>query len=245
VAPGMIQRPIRCPIRHPETEPMDHDRIIELLEPLLTSRRLERMGQVLDSRSDQAAFVFEAMTDPHNLSAALRSLDAFSFQDAWLISPGERLGLSRGITIGSERWLTLHRPPGVAECFAELRGRGYAIYASHLGEGETVGLHELDFSRRTALVFGNEHAGVSGEVLELADASFRIEMHGFVESLNLSVAVAVSAHHARTELNRLEDRAGSPGLYALAPERRRELYAHWLRGSVRRAEKILAEAGIK
>ena len=43
-----------------------------------------------------------------------------------------------------------------------------------------------------ALVFGNEHRGVSNEALALADARYAIPMLGFVQSLNVSVAAAVS-----------------------------------------------------
>jgi tRNA (guanosine-2'-O-)-methyltransferase len=89
----------------------------------------------------------------------------------------------------------------------------------------------VDFSRRTALVFGNEHLGVSPDVLAGADGAFRIDMLGFVQSLNLSVAVAISAFHA-AQAARLH----------LAPQRQRALYAQWLRQSVKHAERILAEA---
>jgi tRNA (guanosine-2'-O-)-methyltransferase len=47
-----------------------------------------------------------------------------------------------------------------------------------------------------ALVFGSEHRGVSEEALALADVQFVIPMHGFVQSLNVSVAAAVSLARA-------------------------------------------------
>ncbi|HUJ74392.1 MAG TPA: RNA methyltransferase, partial [bacterium] len=167
--------------------------VIARLEPLLLPRRIQRMRAVLATRTDHVAFVFERMTDPHNLSAALRSLEAFSFQDAHWIAPGEKLGLSHLITRGTERWLSLHLHPDAQACVAALRGHGYAIYASQVppagaagegGAGEPdhggagVPLHALDLSRRTALLFGNEHAGVTPELLALADGSFHIATLG-------------------------------------------------------------------
>ena len=47
-----------------------------------------------------------------------------------------------------------------------------------------------------ALVFGSEHRGVSPDALALADVQFVIPMHGFVQSLNVSVAAAVSLARA-------------------------------------------------
>lgn len=218
------------------------DRVAATLEPLLRPRRIERMKSVLGTRSDHVAFVFEQMVDPHNLSAALRSLDAFSFQDAYLVDPRARLGFSRRITQGTERWLTLHEPDSLETCVDDLRSRGYRVLASHLQQGGAVSITELDFRQRVALVFGNEHEGVSDKALALSDGCFRIDMLGFVESLNLSVAVALCAHHARRELNRLSLESGEPDCFLLTESRRREIYDSWLKRSVRRSDEILAES---
>lgn len=219
------------------------ERVVARLEPLLTEARIRRMRSVLAVRSDHVAFVFERMIDPHNLSAALRSLDAFSFQDAHLVRPGGRLGLTRGITIGAERWLTLHEAPSSQACLSGLKEAGYRVYASHLGGGEARPLTEIDFGRRTALVFGNEHLGVSEEMLALADARFRIDMLGFAQSLNLSVAVAVSAFHARREIERLRPADPAPARFDLTEARRQSLYEQWLRHSVKHADRIVGEEG--
>lgn len=217
--------------------------VIAHLEPLLRPRRVQRMKAVLEGRSDHVAFVFEAMVDPHNLSAVLRSLDAFSFQDVYMVRPTERVGLARGVTQGTERWLSLHVLDSAEACFRRLREAGYRVLASRPGAGEaSTPLRELDFGGRLALVFGNEHAGVSEEVVARADGTFHIGMLGFVDSLNLSVAAAVSAFHARQQLRRLAAEAGDPERYRLPPARRRAVYETWLRGSVRRAEEILEQA---
>ena len=100
------------------------ERIITCLEALLTENRVRRMREVLSRRTDHVTFVFENMVDPHNLSAVLRSMDALSIQDAHLITPGERLELSRGITIGAERWLSLHRHNSTASCMEALKRCG-------------------------------------------------------------------------------------------------------------------------
>lgn len=215
-------------------------RVIETLEPLVTPQRARRLRQVLAARSEQVAFVFERMIDPHNFSAALRTLDAFSFQSVHQVHPGERLGFSRGITIGAERWLTLETAADTESCFAELRSRGYRILASDLRAETPVELADIDFAAPTALVFGNEHLGVSEEVRRLADGSFRIAMHGFSQSFNLSVSVALCAFRARQELDRLAGQGDPPGNFALSEARRLALHAQWLKQSVRNADAILA-----
>lgn len=221
--------------------------VVARLAPLVTPERLERMRSVLAGRSGHVAFVFERMIDPHNFSAALRSLDAFGFQDVHLVQPGDRLDLSRNISIGADRWLSLHQPVDSAACVAGLHAQGYRVLASHVvPHAETPDLTELDFSEPVALVFGNEHAGVGAELLDLADGRFRIGMRGFVESLNLSVSVAVSAWQVRQELSRLQAAAlqrGAPedaARYGLPPARQEALLAQWLRRSFRYSDAILA-----
>ncbi len=230
------------------------DRIIQRLEPLTTPRRRGRMKAVLARRSAHVVFVFDRMVDPHNLSAVLRTMDAFSFQDAHLIEPQERVALARKITIGADRWLTIHEHADAIECLEALRGQGYRVLASQVtgtgagsppegGAGPRTGrLTEIDFRQPTALVFGNEHLGLSGEVEARADGGFHIEMLGFAESFNLSVAAALCAFHARREVERLMKESARPESFLLSEARRREVYAGWLKTTVKRSEEILAQA---
>jgi len=223
------------------------DLVIARLEPMVLARRAERMQRVLASRSAHVQFVFEDLVDPHNLSAALRSLEAFSFQDVHLVNPAARIEFARKVTSGSERWLSLHDHDSLLRCVESLEARGFRVLASHLEAPDREGrpalaLTGIDWVQPTALIFGNEHAGVSEQALALAHGTFRIDMRGFVESLNLSVAAAITAFQARCAIDRMAKESEDPTRFALPPERQRELYAEWLRKTVRNAERILSEA---
>jgi len=52
-----------------------------------------------------------------------------------------------------------------------------------------------------ALVFGNEHSGVSEEIIAMADGNFIIPQVGIIKSLNISVACAVSLYEAFRQKN--------------------------------------------
>ena len=54
---------------------------------------------------------------------------------------------------------------------------------------------EVDFTKPTALVLGNEKDGASREMIEAADHRIIIPMNGFVQSFNISVAGALSLYH--------------------------------------------------
>ena len=76
-----------------------------------------------------------------------------------------------------------------------MRQRFDKIYTTHLSKDAT-GLYELDFTQKVALVFGNEHGGLSEETIALADGNFLIPQVGIIKSLNISVACAVSVYEA-------------------------------------------------
>src|SRR5204862_1991462 len=86
------------------------------------------------------------------------------------------------------------------ECFAALRKSYSKIYTTHLS-ADAVSLHELNLTESVALVFGNEHSGVSEEIIAMADGNFIIPQVGIIKSLNISVACAVCLYEAFRQKN--------------------------------------------
>jgi tRNA (guanosine-2'-O-)-methyltransferase len=86
-----------------------------------------------------------------------------------------------------------------------------------------------------ALVFGNESRGVSEEALARADARYVIPMRGFVQSLNVSVAAAVSLAHAVERRVHERGRHGDLG-EAEAAELRQRFYGLAVRQRARIAK---------
>ena len=93
------------------------------------------------------------------------------------------------------KWLSVHQFTDAVACFAQLRKHYKKIYTTHLSS-DAVGLHELNLTEPVALVFGNEHSGVSEEIIAMADGNFIIPQVGIIKSLNISVACAVSLYEA-------------------------------------------------
>jgi tRNA (guanosine-2'-O-)-methyltransferase len=61
---------------------------------------------------------------------------------------------------------------------------------------DAVSLFDVDLTQPVALVFGNEHDGVSEEARNAADGNVIIPQVGMIQSLNISVACAVSLFEA-------------------------------------------------
>lgn len=95
--------------------------------------------------------------------------------------------------ISPEKWLRLRRWSNSTDCWKKLKAEGLQICVTSLQSSKP--LQEIDWSRPTALVLGNEKDGVSPELLAHADERVIIPMDGFVQSLNISVAGAVSLYH--------------------------------------------------
>jgi tRNA (guanosine-2'-O-)-methyltransferase len=166
---------------------------LRLGEPgYLLPERKARIDQVVANRTRTLTVVMEAFCDSQNVNAVLRTCEAFGVQDLHVIEgvmkPYDR---NKKVSQNADKWLDVHRWKETSACLEHLRAEGFAVYATHLGPGSR-GLPELPFTGKVALVFGNEHRGVSAEALALADARYAIPMFGFVQSLNVSVAAAVS-----------------------------------------------------
>ena len=158
--------------------------------------RKARIDQVVAHRTRTLAVVMEALCDPQNVNAVLRTCEAFGVQDVHVVEgvmkPYDR---NKKVSQNADKWLDVVRWKSAAECLGALKARGFKVYATHL-DGQARALRELSFAGRVALVFGNESRGVSKEALELADARYAVPMRGFVRSLNVSVAAAVSIAQA-------------------------------------------------
>jgi tRNA (guanosine-2'-O-)-methyltransferase len=189
-----------------------------------SSRRIEKTKRVLAARQPDLTVVMENIHDPHNVSAVLRSCDAVGIMQVQLLYNVEKFPrIGKKSSSSANKWLTWNKYTTVDECYAALRAEGFRIYATHLGT-RAVSLYDVDLAEKVALVFGNEHRGVSEEAATKADCNIVIPMVGMIQSLNISVACAVSLYEAlRQRLAR--GHYNSPKLSAQQLD---ELFAEWI-----------------
>lgn len=161
----------------------------------MTPERTSRILEVLKHRQPDLTVVLENVHDPHNISAVMRTCDSVGVQEVYIlntkIAKHKKFGSKSSASAAS--WLTIHQFDNTGACFDAIRHKFDKIYATHLGVSSSS-LYELNLTERVALVFGNEHAGVSEDVLQLCDGNFIIPQVGMVKSLNISVACAVSLY---------------------------------------------------
>lgn len=167
------------------------------MQAIMTPERSQKLTRVLNHRQPDLAVVLENVFDPHNISAVMRTCDSVGIQDVYVLTTRiprhEKWG--RRSSSSAHKWLTVHQFDNLEECLQALRQRYSRIYTTHLA-ANSVGLYQLDLTQSVALVFGNEHGGCSEEIIAAADGNFIIPQVGIIQSLNISVACAVSVYEA-------------------------------------------------
>lgn len=190
----------------------------------MTPERHHKLTSVLNKRQGDIAIVMENVFDPHNISAVMRTCDAVGVQDIYILNTKIPRHKKWGAKSSSSaaKWLTVHQFENTEACVAELRKNYSTILTTHLSS-DAVGLHQIDFTKSIALVFGNEHSGVSDEMRAIADGNFIIPQVGIIRSLNISVACAVTLYEAFRQKNN----AGQYNQQSLSDVRYNELFKEW------------------
>jgi len=174
-----------------------------------TAERVNKLKAVLEKRQKSITVVMENIADSHNVSACLRSCDAVGILDVCFVyHSGQSFPtLGEASSASARKWLGKRKFTTIEECYNVLRSEGKKIFTTHLSK-KSVSLYDLDLTQNVALVFGNEHSGVSAEAVEMADGNFLIPQVGVIQSLNISVACAVSVFEAmrQRQIKRMFDK---------------------------------------
>jgi len=161
-----------------------------------TDNRKQRILDVLARRQKDLSIVLNNIHDPHNVSAVLRSCDAFGVGTAHLLytdTPFPQLGHKSSAS--AKKWVELKRHRSARELVETLRAGHVQVLSTGFGRNARP-LTAWDMTLPTAVILGNEHDGVADELQELACDHIYIPMQGMVQSLNVSVAAAVILYEA-------------------------------------------------
>ncbi len=161
-----------------------------------SEKRTSKINSVVSARQYSLKVVIENIHDPHNVSAIFRTCDAAGVPKVSLIYTEESFPkIGKKSSASAFKWVEKEKYKSVDDCYSKLRNDGFVIYASAITE-HSKNLYDIDLTKKCAIVFGNEHRGVSDEAAQKADEIFLIPMYGMVQSLNVSVACAVTLYEA-------------------------------------------------
>lgn len=161
-----------------------------------TERRIERVREVVRRRRRDLRLVLANIHDPHNVSAILRSCDAFGVGEVDLYYTDTAFpNLGAKSSASAKKWVARKRHADAAALVGGLRGQGYQILSTGFSETARP-LMDWDMTGPTAIMLGNEHRGVDPELDALVPDQIYVPMMGMVQSLNVSVAAAVILYEA-------------------------------------------------
>ena len=225
--------------------------IVSHLGEFVSPARLKRLTDVSQARTNNLVLVLDRVNNDHNISAILRSADAFGVNQIHIVE--SNFDNSSGVSKGSERWLSIQSHSSDKEVIDLLNSTGHKIVVlqpkyhptqnspepkhSALEQStckQSVPVFNLPFHDKLALVFGNENLGVSKEFQNMATYYSYIPMLGFVESLNVSVACAITLF-----CSLISSANAQRQVPALGIEEQQQLLASWLVKDINNGEAVL------
>ena len=164
----------------------------------MSPERFARITQMLNRRQPELTVCLEQVHKPHNLAAIVRTADAVGVSDVHATWSDQAMRLSGKSATGSQNWVNVHSHDSVTDAVKELRAQGMQIIATNLSD-TAIDFREVDYTKPTAILMGQEKHGISDEALALADQDVIIPMVGMCQSLNVSVASALILYEAQRQ----------------------------------------------
>ncbi|MCW2487976.1 tRNA (guanosine(18)-2'-O)-methyltransferase TrmH [Candidatus Symbiopectobacterium sp. NZEC127] len=164
----------------------------------MTPERYARIKEMLTSRQPDLTVCMEQVHKPHNISAVIRTADAVGVHQVHAVWPTSRMRTLVSSAAGSNSWVQVKTHRTIADAVSHLKAQGMQILATNLS-ARAVDFREVDYTRPTCILLGQEKTGITQEALALADQDIIIPMTGMVQSLNVSVASALILYEAQRQ----------------------------------------------
>ncbi len=155
--------------------------------------------EVLSKRQKDLTLIIDNVWDPHNVSAILRSCDAFGVYGIHLYyTESSWPELDSKASASGKKWVErkIHSDP--AAMIGGLREQGYQVLRTGFSDSARP-LMDFDLSKPSAVILSNEHSGTAPELAELVPDEVYIPMQGMIRSFNVSVAAAIILYHGFTQ----------------------------------------------
>ncbi len=164
----------------------------------MTTARYHKVLKMLSKRQPDLTILAEDVHKPHNLSAMLRSCDAVGIGTVHATNPTGGIATFNETSASAEKWVRVQVHPDIQMAVSAVRAQGMQLFAAHFSE-KALDYRDVDYTKPSCILFGNEKWGVTDEAAALADAHVIIPMLGMVPSLNVSVATAIILFEAQRQ----------------------------------------------
>ena len=166
-------------------------------EAIMSPERYKRIREMLSMRQTDLTVCMEEVHKPHNVSAVIRSCDAVGIHRIHAVWD-RKTRLRKGTAMGSQNWVYTENHETIDDAVTHLKGQNMQVLVTHLSD-KAVDFREIDYTKPTAIILGQEKYGATEKAIELADQDIVIPMVGMVQSLNVSVAAALVLYEAQRQ----------------------------------------------
>ncbi|WP_024913522.1 tRNA (guanosine(18)-2'-O)-methyltransferase TrmH [Chania multitudinisentens] len=164
----------------------------------MSPERYARICEMLATRQPDLTVCLEQVHKPHNVSAIIRTADAVGVHQVHAVWPTTRMRTLVSSAAGSNSWVSVRTHRTITDAVTHMKNQGMQILATHLS-ARAIDFREVDYTRPTCVLLGQEKTGITKEALALADQDIIIPMIGMVQSLNVSVASALILYEAQRQ----------------------------------------------
>jgi len=141
----------------------------------------------------------ETLQDPGNVGTMIRTAVATGVQGLWLSRDSVDGENPKVLRASAGQWfrLPIATSPDMGEVVRSLQAQGVQVIATNPRTELTY--WQVDLTAPTLILLGNEGAGLSPDLLALADQQVQIPLLGGVESLNVAISSAVMLYEAQRQ----------------------------------------------
>lgn len=143
--------------------------------------------------------IIDRIQDPYNFGAILRTADLMNVHGV-IISHSEQVGITSHVarsSVGAVNYLSIAVVDSLkVSCQLLSENQIKLVAASEKGDRAPS---QIDFTDATALIIGNEGAGISEELLTQCDQLCAIPQGGHIGSLNAAVAAGILCYEVQRQ----------------------------------------------
>ena len=164
----------------------------------MTPERARRIRETLDRRQPDLRVVTDSVHKGHNLSAIVRSCDAFGVLWLHAVVADRDFRTFRSTAMGSQRWVEIHRHGEIADALQTVRSDGLQVVCAHLDDN-AVDYRSIDYTRPTAILMGAENRVRARQPSPRRTPPSRFRWSAWSRSFNVSVATAIILAEAQRQ----------------------------------------------
>ena len=149
---------------------------------------------------DKLGIALEKLQDPGNLGTIIRTAVAAGVDGLWLSSASVDIYNPKVLRASAGQWfqMPMATNQNLLELARQQQQQGVQVIATTSQAAKTY--WEVDYTRPSLILLGNEGAGLSEELIEIADERVTIPLANGVESLNVAIATALLLYEAKRQL---------------------------------------------